>query len=222
MAFNLVGVHGFPEANISQTVLVAYYFDALGFSQIGEKVNSKREQGLGGPQVGDLGYALVSPYMLGDTQLVSCLRGNVSGFSAKSKDCFLVVAKRSQWARRRHGQAKAKKLGHVLVKLHASFEGEDDVVELGMDDHPLFHLLLEIGQDGAKVPPKGNVNLAMVVHKDAAQHREAQKGQGLDVEATTLPLVDKCKGFIHVVGVPTLGGGTWRPTTKKHSLKLNF
>lgn len=96
-----------------------------------------------------------------------------------------------------------------MVKIHASFKGEEDVVELGVDGHPLPHLLVESGQDGAKVPLRSNVDLAMVVvHKDVAQLRKAQKGQGPDVEATTLPSVDKCKGVIHVVDVPTLGGGT--------------
>lgn len=52
-----------------------------------------------------------------------------------------MVAKKSQRAGRRHGRAKAKKVGHVLAKLHASFEGEEDVVELGVDGHPLLHPL---------------------------------------------------------------------------------
>jgi hypothetical protein len=53
--------------------------------------------------VGDLGYALVSPNMLKDTQLLSCSRGSGSGSSAKCEDCFLVVAKKSQRVGRRHG-----------------------------------------------------------------------------------------------------------------------
>ncbi len=93
MGFNLASVHGSPEVNISQTILVAYDSDALGFSPIGEEVSSKGDQGLGGPQVGDLGYALVSLDMLGDTQLVSCSRGSGSGSSAKSEDYLLIVAK---------------------------------------------------------------------------------------------------------------------------------
>lgn len=62
------------------------------------------------------------------------------------------------------------------MKLHASFEGEEDVVELGVDGHPLLHPLAKIGQDGAKVPFRGNVNLAIMVHKDVTQFRKAQKG----------------------------------------------
>jgi hypothetical protein len=38
----------------------------------------------------DLGYAPIQQEMLGDTQLIDCLRE--SGFSAKSLDCLLVVA----------------------------------------------------------------------------------------------------------------------------------
>jgi hypothetical protein len=48
---------------------------------------------------------------------------------------------------------RQRRVGHVLVKLHASSEGEEDVMELGVDGHPLLHLLAEIGQDGVKVPP---------------------------------------------------------------------
>ncbi len=120
------------------------------------------------------------------------------------------------------GKGKGKEGCHVLVKIDASFKGEEDVVELGVDGHPFPHLLVESGQDGAKVLLGSNVDLAMVVvHKDVAQLREAQKGQGLDVEATTLLSIDKCKGVIHV-GVPTPGGGTLRLATNKHSFKLDF
>ncbi|CAM6014340.1 unnamed protein product [Sphagnum balticum] len=102
--------------------------------------------------------------MLGDTQLVSCSRGSGSGSGAKSEDCILTVAKQRQ-----------RRVGHVLVKLHASSEGEEDVVELGVDGHPLLHPLAKMR---VKVSPGGNVDLAMkmVVHKDAARLGEAQKG----------------------------------------------
>jgi hypothetical protein len=72
---------------------------------------------------------------------------------------------------------RQRKVGHVLVKFHAFSEGEEDVVELGVDSHPLLHPLVEIGQDGVKVPCGGNVDLAMkmVVHKDVARLGEAQK-----------------------------------------------
>ncbi len=123
----------------------------------------------------------------------------------------------------RPGKGKGKEGCHVLVKIDASFKGEEDAVELGVDGHPLPHLLVENGPDGAKVLLGSNVDLAMVVvHKDVAQLREAQKGQGPNVEATTLLSVDKCKQVIHVVGVPTLGRGTQRLATNKHSFKLDF
>jgi hypothetical protein len=54
---------------------------------------------------------------------------------------------------------RQRRVGHVLVKLHASSEGEEDVVELGVDGHPLLHLLAEIGQDGVKVPSGGKCGL---------------------------------------------------------------
>ncbi len=46
--------------------------------------------------MGDLDYASISPNMIGDTQLVKCSYGNESGYSAKSLDYLLVVAKKSQ------------------------------------------------------------------------------------------------------------------------------
>ncbi len=89
-------MHEFFDPKTSHIVLIAYEYDALGFSLVGQHVESKWEESWKGPQVGDLDYASISPNMIGDTQLVKCSYGNESGYSAKSLDYLLVVAKKSQ------------------------------------------------------------------------------------------------------------------------------
>jgi hypothetical protein len=88
-------MHKSPNPKTSQTVLIAYKYDVLGFSLVGQEVESKGEETREGPQAGDLIYALVSPYMIRDTKLVECSNGNESGSNAKSSDCLLIVAKKS-------------------------------------------------------------------------------------------------------------------------------
>jgi hypothetical protein len=93
---HLTSMHESLNPKTSHIFLIAYEYDALGFSLVGQQVESKWEQSRKGPQVGDLGYAPISPNMIRDTQLVECSYGNESGYSAKSLDYLLVVAKKSQ------------------------------------------------------------------------------------------------------------------------------
>jgi hypothetical protein len=53
-----------------------------------------------GSEMDDLGYAPIWPEMLGNTKLIDYLRE--SGYSAKSLDYFLIVARNSQQSRKTH------------------------------------------------------------------------------------------------------------------------
>jgi hypothetical protein len=92
MGINLTGIHKSPNPKTSHIVLIGYEYDALRFSSVGQEVERKGEESQEGPKVG---YAHVSPNMIGDTQLVECSHGSESGSSAKSSDCLLIVAKKS-------------------------------------------------------------------------------------------------------------------------------
>lgn len=70
------------------------------------------------------------------------------------------------------------------------------------------------------MPLENIANLAMVVHEDSTQLIEAHVGQGPNVEPATLPIVDKGKGVICIVGVIARIGGTWRPL--RHLFKLDL
>lgn len=68
MGINLTSVVDSSDLNTSQTISVTCDYDPLRFSLgVGQEVHSKGEVGLGGSQVGDLGYTPISPIMLGET-----------------------------------------------------------------------------------------------------------------------------------------------------------
>ncbi len=99
----------------------------------------------------------------------------------------------------------------------ASSEGEHaDVVGTRVDEIFTSDLVNDVQtwskELRAKVPPKGNVHLAMVVHK----HGEALVSQGLIVEVATLLVVDKGKGIHSQVR------STQRLTIIKHLFKPNL
>jgi hypothetical protein len=96
MGIDLINMHKFPNPKTPHIVLIAYEYNVLGFSLVGQEVESNGEESQEGPQVGDLSYAPISLDMIRDTQLVECLDGNESGFNAKSLDCPLVVAKKAR------------------------------------------------------------------------------------------------------------------------------
>jgi hypothetical protein len=111
------------------------------------------------------------------------------------------------------------------LELVASSKGKDqEVVEMGLNEVTTPRLVndahTKIDKVGAKVPLESIANLATVVHENSTQLIEAHIGQGPNVEHATLPVVNKGKGVIHIVGVIARIGGTWRPL--RHLFKLDL
>ncbi len=115
--------------------------------------HSKGDEGLGGSHMDDLGYAPIWLDMLGDTQLIDCSRGNDS--SAKSSNCLLVVAQKSQWARKTHDHTKAKKRRHAqnLVAMKSKVE-DVDVLGIVVDGAMFNQVVNDVHEGAVNVPTK--------------------------------------------------------------------